>query len=675
MKRYRIVHVLAFLATSALVMPRCAYGQVVDYSSFESLYGQPITVNATGTPQRSSDVPANMTIITAEEIRQSGSRNIPEIISRVPGLDILRSSVNMYDLGVRGYQQPFQPRLLVLIDGRQVFNDDYSRTEWGNLPVNVDDIRQIEVIKGANSALFGSNAAGGVINIITYSPLYDNNKTANVSYGTQNTKSGDATFTQHLGEWGGVKVSAGAMGGDNFDTSKPPGESRFDNKPQHQYASSNGVFGLNSDLKANFEVTYSNSKQEGADLGYNLQNSVDTNYSIRGGFSWQTPYGLVINNNYFNHDYELADFSLTPHLNSLVDLYTSSLEDQFRIGKENTFRLAIEYRRKSINQSADNSVVQPQNDKLDDDVYAASATWLWQINDKLSWTNAARVDHSAIHEGGTLDPNSFVKDYDHSINAFSGNSGLVYRAADLDTFRLTYGRGIQLPSMIQNGVWFATPIVPGVVVNVEGNPALKPTIIDNYEFNYERGLPDIGSTVKWSVYYETSKDSISPPRPISSSFINGNVWLLEQALNVGDSHSIGSEIELMGKSQNGFRWDASYSWASVSDAQAVANTLGYEESTPVSHFRVLLGYTTGPWELDTNGQLVTSKDMLRNFQGTSYVNTPTAGYTSLSARIGYKLTDEFTLSLSGTNLAQAYTQNSPYPAIERQVFLGLTGHF
>lgn len=652
-----------------------AYGQMIDYGSAQALFGEPVTTSVTGTPQRASDVPANMTIITADEIRQSGSRSIPEILSRVPGLDILRSSATIYDVGVRGYQQPFQPRLLVLIDGRQVFNDDYSRTEWNNLPVNVDDIRQIEVVKGAASALFGSNAAGGVVNIVTYNPLYDKSRTANLSFGTQNTKSGDATFTEHLGGFEGIKLSAGGMGGDNFDTPKLAYESGFNDKPQHQYLSASSVSDTNTGLKTNLEVTYSNSQEAGADLGYNIQNSTDTNYSLRGGFSWETPYGLIVNDNYFNHNYELADFVLTPHLNSLVDLFVSKLEDQFRLGNDNTFRLALETRRKSINQSASDNMV-PQNNEVDDNIYAVSGTWLWQINDKLSWTNAARIDHSVLHEGGTLDQNSVVTDYNNSLNAFSGNSGLVYHATSADTFRATIGQGIQLPSMIQNGVSFAVPIIGGVVINSEGNPHLKPTVVDNYELGYERKVPDIFSTADFSIFYETNKDLVAYPIVVGAPrFINGTPWILTQAENIGDSHGVGSEVELKGNSPAGFRWDTSYSWASVADAATLANTLDYKKSTPESHFRLLLGYTTGPWEFDANGQLVTSTDMLRLLSGQTPTGVPVAGYTSLSARIGYNITDNYTIALSGTNLTRADTQENPYPAIERQVFLGLTGKF
>jgi iron complex outermembrane receptor protein len=192
-----------------------------------------------------------MTIITADEIRQSGTRSIAEVLARVPGLDVLQTGVNVYDIGVRGYQQPFQPRLLVLVDGRQVFIDDYSRTLWDNIPVNIDDIRQIEIVKGAASAMFGSNAAGGVINIVTYSPQYDRSEVATIAGGTQSSYSADGTASVK-GSWGGTKFSAGGLREDEFNSARyfsttagyPCCDQVPPEKPFHYYVTNSSEFNL-----------------------------------------------------------------------------------------------------------------------------------------------------------------------------------------------------------------------------------------------------------------------------------------------------------------------------------------------------------------------------------------------------------------------------------------------
>jgi outer membrane receptor for ferrienterochelin and colicins len=163
----------AFCLALTTFAPSPSHAQSIDYGSLEQLFGESVTTSATGSPQRATEVPANMEIITADEIRRSGADNIPDILQFIAGVDVRRYGFAQAEVSVRGYNQQFSPRLLVLINGRQVYLDDYGHTAWQSLPVQLDEIRQIEVVKGPNSALFGFNAVGGVINIITYDPLLD----------------------------------------------------------------------------------------------------------------------------------------------------------------------------------------------------------------------------------------------------------------------------------------------------------------------------------------------------------------------------------------------------------------------------------------------------------------------------------------------------------------------
>src|SRR5471032_1700683 len=70
--------------------PIPANAQSMDYGSLEKLFGEAVTTSATGSPQRASDVPANMEIITADDIRRSGADNIPDILQFVAGVDVRR---------------------------------------------------------------------------------------------------------------------------------------------------------------------------------------------------------------------------------------------------------------------------------------------------------------------------------------------------------------------------------------------------------------------------------------------------------------------------------------------------------------------------------------------------------------------------------------------------------
>lgn len=656
-----------------------AYAQSIDYGALQELFGEPITTNATGTPQRASEVAANMTIITADQIRQSGSRAIPEIIGQyVPGVDILRSGNAGYDVGVRGDQQVFQPRLLVLVDGRQVFIDDYSRTIWNNIPVNIDDIRQIEVVKGPASALFGSNAASGVVNIITYSPIHDNNNVVTAGLGTQRKLLGDATVTQN-GEWGGTKFSAGGLNEDEFHTGRSRNDSSLVYKPDRRYVTNSSVIKLTPDLSANGEFTYSESKQNIAlNTLYSQVAEDTTTYSARGGLGWQTSYGLITSDTYFNHTYDTIEAasaiapSTAPPSGLTTDLIVSNLTDQFKIGADHTFRMGLEYRHKEFRIGG--LTIAPGAPSTAEDNYAAGGTWLWQVKDNLSWTNALRVDHQDMQQTGTLPTASLFtnSNYSHAINTWSANSALAYKLTDMDTIHATYGRGVQLPSQLQSGIDLLT-LSGSTPVSYEGNPYLKPTITQNYELGYDRKVPDIFSTAKISAFYQLIQDDTNFVNRGFTS-INGTSAVLIEALNLGNSRSYGGEIQLLGNHE-GFRWDASYSLARVTDSPAVLAGQDFQGSSPEHHIRLNGGYTYQKWEFDANGQYVTSTNMLRDTTGLGGAATPTDGYMTVGGRIGYNVTDRVAVALSGSDLNRRYIGASPYPAVERQALLTLTGKF
>lgn len=659
-----------------------ALAQNIDYGSLEDLFGEPISTSATGTPKKVSEAPANMTIITADEIRQSGSRQIPEILERIPGLDILQTGLSVFDVGVRGYRQPFQPRLLVLVDGRQVFLDDYSRTAWENIPVNVDDIRQIEVVKGASSALFGPNAAGGMINIVTYSPIFDKNNVASFRGGTQDTLTGDATTT-FGGSWGGTKFTLGGLTAKEFSTFRYPLDQPA-TRPMHRYMTNSSVFNINSGLSAFTEATFSDSAGNTADEmnGCLMGKQLITTYSVRGGGNWQSPVGLFTLDNYLNHSYISIDEPTdggAPYV-STVDLISSQLRNQFKIGTDHTFRASLEFKHKKFKMKGA-QLLEPQSPELSENLYGIGGVWHWDINNQWTLTNALRYGHLDMEETGTLMASSVntYSDYSHALNDISANSNLVFTPTDMDTLRLGYGRGLQVPSLINSGYSlfqnFGTDDNPYLSL-WEGNPKLKPTVVQDYSFDYTRKIPDLFSFAKLSVFYELNQNLVSPLCEIGTVTIGGTDYPYGKSINVGSSKGYGTELQIKGKHPDGYRWDASYSFTRIIDSPEAAENMGYQDSAPQHHFRLGLGYTTGSWEFDGFGQYASSTDMFRSPDGGWTWPAMHAGdYYSFSGRIGYAVDKRFTLAVSGRNLNQSIIKTSPYPALERQIYLTLTGKF
>jgi len=206
MKKFLFASAAAGLTLTAAA----ARAQSIDYGAMEQLFNEPVTTSATGSPQRATEAPVDMTIISAADIKRSGATDLPTVLSRVGGLDVLSWGASAADVSVHGYDRPMTPRLLVLINGRQAYLDHYGYTAWATLPVQLSEIRQIEVVKGPNSALFGFNAVGGVVNIITFDPRHDDANTVTARVGTSGYREVSLVNTLKLGERVSALLSVGA---------------------------------------------------------------------------------------------------------------------------------------------------------------------------------------------------------------------------------------------------------------------------------------------------------------------------------------------------------------------------------------------------------------------------------------------------------------------------------
>jgi iron complex outermembrane receptor protein len=135
-------------------------------ASVEDIFEEQVV---TASARSSSEVkaPASLTIISEDEIRMSGAATVPEILRRVPGIDVAEMNPSDTNISIRGFNRRVANKVLVLVDGRSVYQDFLGTTLWPLLDVAVQDIARIEVIRGPGSALYGANAFAGVVNIIT----------------------------------------------------------------------------------------------------------------------------------------------------------------------------------------------------------------------------------------------------------------------------------------------------------------------------------------------------------------------------------------------------------------------------------------------------------------------------------------------------------------------------
>jgi len=128
-------------------------------------------VSASKFKQQLSDIPAAVSVITADDIRQMSARSVPEALRMVPGIQVSRSTGNNWAVSSRGFHGSFSNKLLVMIDGRSIYSPLFAGVFWDAVDINMNDIERIEVIRGPGSTVWGANAVNGVINIITKAPV------------------------------------------------------------------------------------------------------------------------------------------------------------------------------------------------------------------------------------------------------------------------------------------------------------------------------------------------------------------------------------------------------------------------------------------------------------------------------------------------------------------------
>ena len=147
-------------------------------------------VTASKSAQSPLDAPNSTSIITAQDIRLSGITKLPELLRRLAGVDIMEVTGAQSEVSLRGFNQRLSNKVLVLLDGRSVYTDLIGATLWSSIPIAVEDIDRIEVVRGPGSALYGADAFNGVVNIIT-KPPGEGGSGFNAGYGERNAAHGD----------------------------------------------------------------------------------------------------------------------------------------------------------------------------------------------------------------------------------------------------------------------------------------------------------------------------------------------------------------------------------------------------------------------------------------------------------------------------------------------------
>ncbi len=182
----KLVRVLVLASVCAVLMPWIAAAQQAPQ---ENKPGQPeqqkpaeqkppetpkyeetVVVSASKTEEKLVNAPATISVIGPQVIQSAPTQNFADLLRAVPGVNVTQVSARDINITSRGATGTLATGQLALVDGRSLYQDFFGFVMWDFLPVNFDEIKQIEVIRGPASAVWGANALNGVVNVITKSP-------------------------------------------------------------------------------------------------------------------------------------------------------------------------------------------------------------------------------------------------------------------------------------------------------------------------------------------------------------------------------------------------------------------------------------------------------------------------------------------------------------------------
>lgn len=182
----------------------------------------PVVLSATRLAQPKDEAPAPITVITREMIRNAGVREVADLFRLVPGFVVGWASSSRVAASQHGLTSSMSHRMQVLVDGRSVYIPVFGGVIWTDLPLAIEDIERIEVVRGPNAASYGTNSFLGVINIITRHASEDPGPRATLRAGTDDIRDGFFGYGARSGDldWRGSLVYLQDDGLEGFDNSR-----------------------------------------------------------------------------------------------------------------------------------------------------------------------------------------------------------------------------------------------------------------------------------------------------------------------------------------------------------------------------------------------------------------------------------------------------------------------
>jgi iron complex outermembrane recepter protein len=535
-RRSLLCSVMAVLVSPALP----AAG--ADDSTTEDLTKLPIeqlmnieVTSAAKNPQRLSDATSAIFVLTHDDIERSGMTTIPDLLRMVPGVQVAQINANSWAVTARGFASRFADKMLVLVDGRTVYDPLFSGVFWDRQDVVIDDIERIEVIRGPGAALWGANAVNGVVNIITKSS--SDTKGALVSVGAGTAERADTTvrYGAAIDKDTTARVFANYY---NYYSSTAPGGLAGNDAWQ------NGRVGFRADGKPattdswTLEGEYFSESSGQTVVAPSLappfsRNLADTINATEGDFlgRWNhvfDDHSVLKVQAYFDHTTE-ADQAVNAVRRDTVDL---DIQHHFTFGDRQDVTWGVGYRETFDHTSNSRLLV----GALPEISFNPTGQTYQLFNTFVQDTLAVIPDSVYVTLGSKLEHNSYTGfEVDPSVR-------LRWTPTPTQTVWGAVSRATRTPSRTEEDVQSVDSVAGGIPVVTTGSNDLKSETLLAYELGY-RIQPASTVSLDTTVFYNHYDNLISsgPPTlvPVPGLFPG----ILELPLvNLGEANAYGLEL-------------------------------------------------------------------------------------------------------------------------------------
>lgn len=555
-------------------------GQIVSAAALaDETKLEPMKVSITKHEMAPDEVAASISIITAEEIRQSGATDLVDAVRRTAGVNIAANSSSISGRKVIMVRGMDSAQTLIMVDGKRLTNTDaqVGHSNFQNNWVPIESIERIEVVRGPMSSLYGSSGMAGVINIVTKKPGKVWQSAVDVYYGDiSNGKGGEehmASFSTRgaLTEQLGLKLTL--EGSRVKATEDKDGDmDRRGNIITEMEGVKVGtidagvVFDINADHRISVDVLEGNEKRRRVEAEYY---DIDKHiYSIRyeGKFSdlevdikAYESYSDNYINDYSYHHY-MTDRAIT------ADFVKP-------LSETNQLIFGAETRVEEYDKDYDSATKSDFENKIDyHSLFIQDYQSFW--DEKLGLTVGLRYDK---HEnfGNEISPKFY----------------LDYQLDPHQKIAAGYGHGFKAPTVTQSSDSYTSTIFHAGNVFI-GNSDLKPEQADSYEMSWS--FDKDGTTARATLFYNDITDLIDTKLTGEVQPITG--FRIFQYSNVSEAVTQGLELEFSRPLGNGFQIDANYTFLDSEDGDNGNKQL---KNRSRHSSNILLSHHYGPWGLTT----------------------------------------------------------------------------